>query len=499
VRLLRCAATRGAWRWPAEPPRPPAIARHPWAPWLAVGAVCVGAFMGQLDASIVTLALPTLRREFHAGLATTEWVALSYLLTLAATVTPIGRLADMAGRKLLYVGGFGVFVLGSALCAVATDLAWLDAARVLQALGAAMLQANSVAIIVHAVPADRIGRAIGMQGAAQAVGLAAGPAVGGALIALGGWRLIFLVNVPVGLAGMVLGWFLLPRSRGLVRGARFDLWGAALVALTVAGLMLVISYGRRLGDDSPAMLGLVVAIAACLLALVAWERRAEAPLLDPALLRQRAFSAGIGSGLLSYAVMFGVLFVVPFQLELHRRESPALAGLQLSALPVALGLVAPWAGRLADRVGPRAVTLGGMLLTGAGLGLLALARAGDLLAVDLALVGAGLGAFTPANNAAIMSAAPRSQAGVAGGILNMTRSVGTSLGVAATGLVYTATGGLPLTSYSARPAGSVTHAFVSAVGFLVCLSLASAVLASVRGARRSPPGAAPPPGSASPV
>jgi EmrB/QacA subfamily drug resistance transporter len=499
VRILRRAAARRAWRWPAEPPRPPAIARHPWAPWLAVGTVCVGAFMGQLDASIVTLALPTLRREFHAGLAATEWVALSYLLVLAATVTPIGRVADMAGRKLLYLGGFGVFVAGSALCAAAPDLAWLDAARVLQALGAAMLQANSVAIIAHAVPPDRIGRGIGLQGAAQAVGLAAGPAVGGALIALGGWRLIFLVNVPAGVLGMVLGWFLLPRSRGLVRATRFDLWGAALVALTVAGLMLAISDGRRLGGDSPGVLGLGGAVAVCALALVAWERRAAAPLLDPALLRRRAFTAGIGSGLLSYAVMFGVLFVVPFQLELHRRESPAVAGLQLSVLPVALGLVAPWAGRLADRVGARAVTLGGMLLTGAGLGLLALARAGDLFAIDLTLVGVGLGAFTPANNAAIMSAAPRWQSGVAGGILNMTRSVGTSLGVAATGLVYTTTGGLTLSSRTPRPAGSVTHAFVSALGFLLCLALGSAVLASVRGARRSPPAAGPPPGSASPL
>ncbi|MBV8992580.1 MAG: MFS transporter [Pseudonocardiales bacterium] len=497
--LLRFAAARGGWRWPAEPPRPAAIARLPWAPWLAVGTVCVGAFMGQLDASIVTLALPTLRREFDATLAATEWVALSYLLVLAAAVTPIGRLADMVGRKLLYVGGFGVFVLGSALCAVAPDLGWLDAARVLQALGAAMLQANSVAIIVHAVPSDRIGRAIGIQGAAQAVGLAAGPAVGGALIALGGWRLIFLVNLPAGVAGMVLGWFLLPRSRGLVSGVRFDLWGAALVALTVAGLMLAITYGRRLGGDSPAMLGLSAAVVLCGVALVAWERHAAAPLLDPALLRRRAFTAGVGSGLLSYAVMFGVLFVVPFQLEVHRRESAALAGLQLSVLPVALGLVAPWAGRLADRVGARAVTLGGMLVTGAGLALLALVRAGDLFAVDLALVGAGLGAFTPANNAAIMSAAPRSGSGVAGGILNMTRSVGTSLGVAATGLVYTASGGLPLSSHSPRPAGSVTHAFVSTLGFLLCLALGSAVLASVRGARRSPPGAAPAPGSGSPV
>jgi EmrB/QacA subfamily drug resistance transporter len=478
-----------------EPARPAAIARLPCAPWLAVATVCIGAFMGQLDASIVTLALPTLHQDFHASLGATEWVALSYLLVLAATVTAIGRIADMAGRKLLYVGGFGIFTLGSALCAAAPSLGWLIAARVLQALGAAMLQANSVAIIVHALPPDRLGRGIGIQGAAQAVGLAVGPAAGGALIALGGWRLVFLLTVPAGLLGMALGWFLLPRSRDLEGGGRFDLWGAALFVPAVAALMVALSHGDRLGLR--AVGALVGAAALCLAAFARHERRTEAPLVDLRLLRRPTFAAGIGSGLLSYAVMFGVLFLVPFYLELHRHISPALAGLQLSALPLALGLVAPWAGRLADELGARPVTVGGMLLAGAGLALLAGDHSGSALPVDLALVGAGLGAFTPANNAAIMGAAPRSQAGVAGGILNMTRSLGTAIGVAATGLVYTVAGGVSLGTRS-RPAGSVTHAFVVTLGLLLLLAIAAAALASVGGARRSPRRGVPAPGSAPP-
>jgi MFS family permease len=198
-----------------EPKRPGSIREWPGAPWLAVGAVCVGAFMGQLDASIVTLALPSLQRSFDASLGAVTWVALSYLLVLVALVTAFGRVSDMAGRKLIYLYGFVVFTIGSALCGLAPTLLALDGARVIQAVGAAMLQANSVAIIVLAVPPRSIGKAVGFQGAAQAIGIAMGPTVGGLLVAAGGWRLIFFVNVPFGVIGLIAGWLFIPRSRNL--------------------------------------------------------------------------------------------------------------------------------------------------------------------------------------------------------------------------------------------------------------------------------------------
>ena len=180
---------------------------------MSSATVCIGAFMGQLDASIVTVALPRLGRDLHASVGLVEWVALAYLLVLVATVATVGRIADAVGRKLLYVYGFGVFTAGSVLCGLAPTLAVVIAARALQAVGAAMLQANSVALIAEAVPRRLLGRAVGVQGTAQALGLALGPAVGGALLAIGGWRLIFFVNLPAGVIGLALGWFLLPRSR----------------------------------------------------------------------------------------------------------------------------------------------------------------------------------------------------------------------------------------------------------------------------------------------
>ena len=219
----------------SEPRRPAVVRASPRAHWYVVGTVCIGAFMGQLDASIVTLALPRLSRELHASVGAVEWVALTYLLVLVAAVATVGRLADAVGRKLLYVYGFVVFTAGSVLCGLAPTLAVLIAARALQAVGAAMLQANSVALITEAMPPALLGRGIGVQGTAQALGLALGPAIGGALLALGGWRLIFLVNLPAGAIGLALGWFLLPRSRSRRALGQSDRLGAVLLAIRGRG------------------------------------------------------------------------------------------------------------------------------------------------------------------------------------------------------------------------------------------------------------------------
>src|SRR5882757_9112238 len=219
-----------------EPPPLASIAASSRAPWLAVATVCVGAFIGQLDASIVTVALPTIRDDLHVSLGAVEWVSLAYLLVLMGTVSAVGRLADMFGRKLLYVYGFAVFTLASLGCGLAPTLAVLVGLRVVQGVGAAMLQANSVALIRTTVRGERLRLAIGLQGAAQAIGLALGPAVGGLLVGAGGWRWIFYVNVPVGVIG--LGLLLLPRARARAPLARFD-WPGLATLLPASGTLLL--------------------------------------------------------------------------------------------------------------------------------------------------------------------------------------------------------------------------------------------------------------------
>ena len=392
--------------------------------------------MGQLDASIVTTALPVIRTNLHASIAGVEWVVLVYVLVLAGTVAAVGRIADRVGRKLLYTYGFGIFVAGSAACAFAPSLGLLVLGRLVQAVGAVMLQANSYALIRDVLPPSRLGTGLGIQGAAQAVGLSVGPALGGALTALGGWRLIFLVNIPIGVVGLALGWFLLPRSTRHDTESRIDPSGTLLLAAIPAALLAALSFAAQSGSPGwtePALVGL-----ACILVIGAVVRQRTVPgsVLDAVLIRIPAFVAGASAALLSYMVLFGCLVAVPFFLERSRHVGPATAGLELSVLPVALAIVAPMGGAIRDRIGPRVPTGAGMLLTAAGMALLAVpATRANLTVLSLAVAGAGMGLFVAANNAATMFAAPQRRAGAAGGLLNMARGLGTALGVAVTSLV----------------------------------------------------------------
>ena len=464
-------------RFLIEPRRPPSVAARPNAYWLVLATVCIGAFMNQLDASIVTVAFPTLQRTFHADLGAVAWVGLSYLLVLVGLVTGFGRMADMVGRKLLYMYGFIVFVVGSALCGMAPNILALDSFRVLQAIGAAMVQANSVAIIVIALPKEKLGRGIGIQGAAQALGLALGPTIGGLLIALGGWRLIFFVNIPVGIAGTVMAWYIIPRSRHLQDRVRFDWLGLALFFPAVATFLSAVSFGDKDGWSSPAIIGLFLAALTLGIAFIYREHHAAHPMLDLSLFKRIPFAAGITSGLLSYVVLFGALFVIPFYLERGLHRTPAQSGLMLGVMPVALGITAPIAGRLAERIGARSLTVVGMAISACMMGGLVIAHTSPVgIMVQLALLGAGLGMFTPPNNAAIMGSVPGKQAGVASGVLNMTRGMGTAMGLAFTSLTFGLVAGSEHDSVV-----TVTRGFQASAGFLGMIALVAMLLAGLRG------------------
>jgi MFS family permease len=438
-----------------EPARPAVIREHPFAPWFAVAAVCLGAFMGQLDASVVTVAFPALQRQFGAGLASVQWVSLAYLLVLTALLVPAGRWSDRAGRKLMYLYGFVVFAGASAACGLAPSLGVLIVLRAVQAAGAALLQANSVALVVTSVPAPTRRAALGVQAAAQAIGLASGPVIGGLLVAAAGWRLVFFLNVPVGVLAVVAGVCLLPRTRGLAgqlqvgqspavppsvaqtpagrrqadkRGT--DPGGTVLLATATTAGMLAISALSGLG--APAWTAAVFAAVAVLTgaALFRHERRITAPLLD---LRAMA-AAGTGAALLgalcAYLVLFGPLVLFP-QVVSARGGSAESAGLLLTALPVGFGLAAAVADRLLPARWPnrRRCLLGGAVAAGCAAAL-AVPAPHAVSVVLLGLLGIGLGIYTPANNAEIMAAVPARDAAAAGGMVNMTRGIGTALGVA---------------------------------------------------------------------
>ena len=452
------------------------LARHQAYPWIIVATVCIGAFMGQLDTSILSLVLPALETEFNASLNSVQWVAIIYLLVLTGLLTPLGRVADELGRKALYTWGFFVFIVGSALCGFAPNLGTLVAARAMQAVGGAMLQANSVALITAAVPHDRLGRAISVQATAQALGLAIGPTVGGFLIAWLNWRWVFWVNVPFGLAGTILARYTLPQTKGSRRATPFNRTGSLLMPLAIAALLLAFTYFSMIPYFVPAALALF-------LGFVYTERKAAVPLLGADVLRAPGMAVGVSAALLSYTVLFGGLFGVPILLERVFGEPPDRAGLILTMVPAVLTVVAQLGGYLGDRFGARLPTVSGMTIAAAGLALMwwAAGAALEPLEAGLLLFGFGVGLFIPSNNASIMAAAPATRLGVAGGLLNMMRGLGASLGVALVGVAMQVHVGKPthLGEHS-----QVLQGFRLAVEALLLAAIVAGVLSMGRHAAR---------------
>ena len=421
-------------RWGRELARPAWVREHPRAPWAAVFAVCVGAFMGQLDASIVTLAFPHMQVEFRAPLAGVQWVSLAYLGVLAVMLVPVGRWSDAHGRKLLYVYGFGLFTLASAGCGLAPSLGWLVAARTVQAVGAALLQANSVALVVRSVGTGRARAALGVQGAAQALGLAAGPALGGLLVDQFGWRSVFWVNVPVGVIAIATALVLLPRSRDLKEPGTSDLAGGALLG---SATMLTLWTLAQLADPEPRwpLVGLA-AVGALVAGGSFWrvEGQAKAPLISPARMRAAGIASGLGGALLGYLVLFAPLVLYP-QVFHQWNLATGRAGLVLTCLPAGFALTALLGTRLGRAVSNPARVRVGAAAAAVSAAVQSLGWASPLVVAGLlVLSGASLGVVLPANNAMVMTSVPESASAVTGGMINVARALGTSLGVALTAL-----------------------------------------------------------------
>jgi MFS family permease len=413
-----------------EPARPAVVREHRMAPWLAVATVCFGAFMGQLDASVVTLAFPALQHQFSTHLAAVQWVSLAYLLALVALLVPVGRWSDQYGRKLVYLYGFVLFTAASAACALAPSLAVLIALRVVQAVGASMLQANSVALVATSAPAGQQRAALGIQAGAQALGLALGPVAGGLLVASAGWRWIFFINVPVGAAAVTAGWFLLPRTRHRAPRQGSDPLGLVLLATAATGTLIAASAASGLGLPILAVAGFAALAALAAVGLAWWERLATTPLIDLRLLAASGTGELLAGALCTYMVLFGPLVLFP-QVLTAQGGSIARVGLVLAALPAGFGIAAVAVERILPSRWPdryRTVA-GGVLASGAAVAL-AISWPTPVLIGWLALLGVGLGIYIPANNSAIMASIPAQQAAAAGGMVNMARGLGTAIGVA---------------------------------------------------------------------
>ena len=408
--------------------------------WWALGTVATGVLMSTLDAGIVAVSLPTVMAQFHASVTLVQWIILAYLVVITVTLLPFGRLADMYGRKQIYTLGFAVFTLGSGLCGASGSVEQLAVFRAFQAIGAAMLMANGLAITSSVFPARERGKALGINGTVVATGTTIGPTIGGLITQWLGWRWIFYVNLPIGIVGITMAVLVLRNSEitPTLSGPRprFDLGGAVLAAIGLLALLCALTGAGQFGLPDSVNLLLYATAAVALIAFVLFERRVREPMIDLSLFQLKLFALGSSASLLAFLALAANAFLLPFYLQLILHFTPAQAGLLMTPTSLMLAVVAPFSGWLSDRLGARLLSSLGLAIV--CLALFALSRLGtasgygDVL-LRLVALGVGQGMFQSPNNSSVIGSVPRERYGVAGGFLSMMRNMGMVMGTAVAG------------------------------------------------------------------
>lgn len=399
---------------------------------------CLSLLMVSMDATIVNVALPAMRRDLGATISGLQWVIDAYTMVVASLLVLAGSMADRFGRRRIFQLGVSLFMLGSLLCSLAADIHGLIAFRVLQALGATMLNPVAMSIIANTFTEPKArARAIGIWGAVAGISMALGPLVGGALTQSTGWRSIFWINLPVGAAAIALAALYVPESKA-PRARRVDPLGQLLVFTALACLTFAVIEGPRLRWDSPAITGLFAASVAAVFGLVAYEPRRRDPLLDMRFFRSVPFSSAALIAVCSFAAFGGFLFLNALYLQEVRGLSSFRTGLYTLPLALATLICSPLSGRLVGRYGTRpplliasaAMALSGLMLTQLG----ADSRIETLL-LAYAVFGIGFGAVNAPITQTAVSGMPKAQAGLAAAIASTSRQTGASLGVAIAGTV----------------------------------------------------------------
>jgi EmrB/QacA subfamily drug resistance transporter len=400
---------------------------------------CLSLFIVGLDVTVVNIALPAIGRDLDAGVSGLQWTVDAYTVVLASLLMLAGSVADRFGRKRVFVTGLAVFAAASLLCSVAPSVELLVAFRVLQAVGASMMNPVAMSIIANTFtePRERA-QAVGVWGAVFGVSMALGPVVGGTLVSAVGWRSIFLINLPIGLAAIALTLRFVPESRA-PRARRFDPIGQALVIVLLGGLTFGVIEGPGRGWSAPVILAALAAAAVALPALLLYEPRRREPLVELRFFRSIPFASAIVISVAAFAAFGGFLFLNTLYLQQARALSPVQAGLVMVPMALMLVVVSPLSGRIVGRRGPRLrLTIAGACLVIACAMLAEVDGATPLPVVIAAYVVFGIGfgfVNAPITNAAV-SGMPRERAGVAAAIATTSRQVGATLGVAVVGAAH---------------------------------------------------------------
>lgn len=447
--------------------------------WALLG-LSLTMLMPSLDTSIANSGLPVLVKAFDASFQQAQWIILSYLLAITTLIVSVGRLGDIVGRRRLLLIGLAIFNIASLMCGIAESLPFLIFSRAAQGIGAAIMMSLTVAMVGETVPKERTGSAMGLLGTMSAIGTTLGPSLGGLLMSSFGWRMIFLVNLPLGIVNFALAFMYLPadrRNENLQARPAFDWAGTLVLGLTLAAYSLSMTLGHgSLGFLNTALL-MAAAVGTALFVLV--ESKASSPLIDLSMFRDMELSGSLAMSLLVTTVLMATLVVGPFYLSRGLGLDTAFVGVALSVGPLVAALSGVPAGRIVDRFGSRRMILSGLMGIASGTLLLSLLPTGVGLVgylLPIAIVTSSYALFQAANNTAIMNGVSQERRGVTSALVSLSRNLGLITGASMMGAVFSAasagteitTADPALISYGMRVTFGVAAAFmIVALGIAV--------------------------------
>jgi EmrB/QacA subfamily drug resistance transporter len=431
--------------------------------WFALSCTTLGALLAILNSSTLTVALPVISRDLHSSLETIMWTLMIYMLAITVLVPSIGRVADIIGRKKLYVTGFAVFTCSSLLCGMINSGGQLVAARFVQAVGGSLMLATSTAIVTDAFPASQLGTALGINAMVISVGAVIGPILGG-ILSSWHWRWVFFFNFPLGIIGTLWAWAQLRETVKLPEGQYFDWQGTMLFTISLSLILVALTFGDMVGWLSPfILLGLLVGIL-LMIAFIYIENKVDQPMLDLSLFKQRLLAAAYISNFLNGIARGAVTILMIFFFQIIWSKTPLQAGIMLTPFALAMMVIAPVSGRLSDRYGSRELSSLGLAVSAIGLlGLTQLQYSTHvgMIMLWMVLMGLGSGFFFSPNTNAIMHAVPPERRGIAAGTRTMMNNAGMLVSMAM---------GLALITSSMSPTavqGLLTHTQVGSQGVIV--------------------------------
>jgi EmrB/QacA subfamily drug resistance transporter len=446
--------------------------------WWTLGAMCFALFMIMLDNTVVNVALPSIQRDLGASLSGLEWTVNGYTLSFAVLLATGGRLGDIFGRRLTFLIGVVVFALSSATAGLAPDMTALVASRVLQGVGAALMMPATLSIVTDAFPAHERGKAMGTWAGVSALALAVGPVLGGFLTEHVSWRAIFYLNIPVAIGAVAAALFAVRESRDTTVGREVDYLGVATLTGALTALVLALVEGNAWGWGSAEIVALLVGAGLGLAAFVAVELRVRAPMVEFRFFTDRNFLGAVVVALIVSFAMLGVFFFLALYMQNVLGYSALEAGVRFLPSTLMIVVVAPVAGRLADRIGPRWLIAAGLVIVAASLysfsGIAVDSSYGELLP-GFTLLGIGIALTMSPMTSAAMNAVAVEKAGIASGVLSMFRMVGGTLGVAVTGAIFQGAVGNPATPTPVEFVDALGHAMLISSG----VALAGAAVGAV--------------------